>query len=271
MNTSTLRGRGLSLPVLASLIARAGWNAIEPWMSEIEALDSTPGALDDCAKQLRDLGLVVPSAIGFSQWIVDDPAVRKLGLEDARRCMRLVHRLGGTRIAAASIGAHTPSSRVIPVDIIAERFAALTAIGRSEGIEPELELWGFSPNLKTLDVVHKVFTTAAAQGSSILLDIYHLYKGQSDLSLMSQLSKGDLGVFHVNDYPKIAPDRIADKDRVYPLDGTCPASSIVSTLRGIGFNGYISLELFNPVYDQQPIELVIRRGLEKTQKLAQVA
>ncbi len=267
INTSTIRGRGLSLPVLASMVARAGWQGIEPWIAELEAVDKQPGGLEQLAKQLSDLGLEMPSAIGFSQWIVDDPAQRKAGLEDARRCMRLVKRAGGKRIAAASIGAHTPESRVIPNDVIAERFASLAAIGREEGVEPELELWGFSRNLKRLDTVKQVYRIASAPGSSMLLDTYHLYKGESDLSDLSDIKATELGVFHINDYPAMAPTAIADKDRVFPMDGIAPGAQIIRQLKKSGWNGYVSLELFNPEYDQLPIELVIRTGLEKTKTL----
>jgi len=267
INTSTIRGRGLSLPVLASMVARAGWQGIEPWISELEAVDKQPGALEQLAHQMSDLGLEMPSAIGFSQWIVDDPAQRKAGLEDARRCMRLVKRAGGKRIAAASIGAHTPESRVIPNDVIAERFASLAAIGREEGVEPELELWGFSRNLKRLDTVKQVYRIASAPESSMLLDTYHLYKGESDLSDLSDIKATEMGVFHVNDYPAIATMVIADKDRVFPMDGIAPGAQIIRQLKKSGWNGYVSLELFNPEYDQLPIELVIRTGLEKTKSL----
>ncbi len=267
INTSTIRGRGLSLPVLASLVARAGWQGIEPWIAELEAVDKQPGGLEQLAQQLSDLGLEMPSAIGFSQWIVDDPAQRRAGLEDARRCMRLVRRAGGKRIAAASIGAHTQESRVIPNDVIAERFAALAAIGREEGIEPELELWGFSTNLKRLDTVKQVYRMAGAAGSTMLLDIYHLYKGESDLKGLSDIRASELGVFHVNDYPEMPAALIADKDRVYPQNGIAPGRQIIRQLKKSGWNGFISLELFNPEYDQLPVELVIRTGLEKTREL----
>jgi 2-keto-myo-inositol isomerase len=52
------------------MVARAGWQGIEPWISELEAVDKQPGGLEQLAKQLSDLGLAMPSAIGFSQWIV---------------------------------------------------------------------------------------------------------------------------------------------------------------------------------------------------------
>lgn len=249
------------------MVARAGWQGIEPWISELEELDRRPGGLEQFAKQLGDLGLTMPSAIAFSQWIVDDASQRRAGVEDARRCMRLVKRAGGQRIAAASIGAHTQESRVIPSDVIAERFAALAAVGREEGIEPELELWGFSKNLKRLDIVKQVYRMAAAQGSTMLLDIYHLYKGESDITDLADIKPTELGVFHINDYPEIAPVSIADKDRVFPTDGIAPGREIIRQLKKSGWNGFVSLELFNPEYDQLPVELVIRTGLEKTKIL----
>ena len=98
INTSTIRGRGLSLPVLASLVARAGWQGIEPWIAELEAVDKQPGGLEQLAQQLSDLGLEMPSAIGFSQWIVDDPAQRRAGLEDARPRREPYARLTGAEL-----------------------------------------------------------------------------------------------------------------------------------------------------------------------------
>jgi 2-keto-myo-inositol isomerase len=65
----------------------------------------------------------------------------------------------------------------------------------------------------------------------------------------------------------MAPASIADKDRVFPMDGIAPGGKIIRQLRKSGWDGYVSLELFNPEYDQLPIELVIRTGLEKTKTL----
>ena len=37
------------------------------------------GSLEDLGKRLRDAGISVESAIGFFDWIVDDPARRREG------------------------------------------------------------------------------------------------------------------------------------------------------------------------------------------------
>ena len=68
----------------------------------------------------------------------------------------------------------------------------------------------------------------------------------------------------MNDYPANPPRAtINDADRVYPGDGIAPLADLVRILRGIGFRGYFSLELFNREYWKQDARMVARTGLEK--------
>src|SRR5690606_15776359 len=99
LNMSTIRGQGLTLPEQVRISAEAGYDAIEPWMRDLYQFVEQGGRLSDLKKQLDDAGLTVESAIGFAQWIVDDPAARQAGLEEARRDMDLLRQIGGKRIA----------------------------------------------------------------------------------------------------------------------------------------------------------------------------
>jgi sugar phosphate isomerase/epimerase len=56
---------------------------------------------------------------------------------------------------------------------------------------------------------------------------------------------------------------IGDADRVYPGDGVAPLTEILSTMRDVGFDGYLSLELFNESYWKQDPSEVARTGLKK--------
>ena len=88
LNTSTVRtADGKSRPVteLVDVAAKAGYQAIEPWTSELAEYTKGGGSLKELAKRIADAGLVVPDAIGFAEWIVEDPERRKKGLEQARR------------------------------------------------------------------------------------------------------------------------------------------------------------------------------------------
>ena len=107
-----------------------------------------------------------------------------------------------------------------------------------------------------------------AAGGCVLPDVYHLYKGGSDFVGLNLLSGPAIGIFHVNDYPKIDRATIKDQDRVYPGDGVAPLAEVFKALRAIGYAGYLSLELFNRTYWQQDPLAVAKTGLGKLRAAA---
>jgi 2-keto-myo-inositol isomerase len=261
LNTSTLRGFKLPLSQTVQIAAKAGFDAIEPWIEELQAHEKSGSSLEDLARQIRDLGLSVQGAIGFAEWIVDDEARRRAGLEQARRDMELVARVGGTLIAAPPMGATEQSD--LDLSRAAERYAQLCAIGREFGVRPLVEVWGFSQSLSRLGEAAFVAVESGAPEAAILADVYHLYKGGSPVEGLALLNKEALPLFHVNDYPDIVRETIGDADRVFPGDGVAPLGQIFQTLSSIGFEGFVSLELFNPVYwTGEPLD-VAREGRRK--------
>ncbi|MBT4100608.1 MAG: sugar phosphate isomerase/epimerase, partial [Gemmatimonadetes bacterium] len=62
-----------------------------------------------------------------------------------------------------------------------------------------------------------------------------------------------------------------DADRVYPGDGLAPWQQIVTALDGIGFEGMLSLELFNESYWAKGPEVVAREGLAKLKACVEAA
>jgi sugar phosphate isomerase/epimerase len=270
-NTSTIRGQKLSLVEEIDIAAKAGYQAIEPWINEIEAYVKQGGSLPDLKKRIGDLGLKVASAIGFAEWIVDDDVRRAKGLEQARRDMELVQQIGGTRIAAPAAGA----TDVVTTDYlkVADRYRALLALGDHMGVVPMVEVWGFSKTLTRLGQAAMVAIECGHPNACVLPDIYHLYKGGSDFSGLKLLNGASIHVFHVNDYPATPPRAaIKDADRVYPGDGIAPVVDVLQTLQDIGFDGYLSIELFNPTYWQQDPHEVARTAITKLKSLtAQVS
>src|SRR5262249_44041020 len=105
LNTSTLMGQKLDLVQLVEIVAKAGYQAIEPWVREMDQYVKRGGDLKERGRRLRARGLTVESAIGFFGWVVDDGGKRKKGLEEARRNLDLVQQLGGKRRAAPPVGA----------------------------------------------------------------------------------------------------------------------------------------------------------------------
>src|SRR5438094_8329776 len=142
LNTSTIRGQKLSVPDQVDLAAKAGYDAIEPWINELRQYQQGGGSIDDLRKRIGDRGLKVPSAIGFAEWIVNDDQKRAAGMEQAKKDMDLVRSIGGTHIAAPPAGA--TKDKDIDLFKAAVRFRALIELGDTMGVIPQLEVWGFS-------------------------------------------------------------------------------------------------------------------------------
>ena len=107
-----------------------------------------------------------------------------------------------------------------------------------------------------------VATESGHSDARLLLDVYHIYKGGSDFAGLGLIHGSAVEVLHMNDYPDIPNDKIRDEDRVYPGDGVAPISTILTTLFSNGFDGVLSLELFNREYWKDDISAVLRKGLE---------
>ncbi len=277
LNTSTIRqsqgdwGKPRPITESIAIASKAGYSAIEPWIQELDEYTRGGGTLKDLGKRFADAGLAVPDCIGFAEWLVSDDDRRKKGLENARRDMDKVLAVGGKCIAAPPVGATAGGSRrddpkftePVTAVIAAERYRALLDLGKSMGVTPLVEVWGHSASLGKLGETVLAAMECGADGGAVLPDVYHLYKGGSGFKGLKLLSGSAIGIFHVNDYPKIERGTIKDQDRVYPGDGVAPLQEVFSTLKAIGYAGYLSLELFNHDYWKQDPNDVSKTGLQK--------
>ena len=265
LNTSTIHGEVVPIIDQVAIAQKAGYDSIEFWLRDINKYTAQGGTLPDLKKRIVDAGLTVESSIAFANWIVDDEGARKKGLEQARKDMDVVTAIGGLRIAAPPAGA--TDAGPLNLDQAGERYRALLEVGKQAGCIAQLEVWGFSKNLSKLSEVLYVAAAAQHPDACVLPDIYHLYKGGSSFNDLNLLSGKRIHVFHMNDYPEIPREKINDADRVYPGDGIAPVSRILSTVFASGFDGVLSLELFNRTYWQQDPNMVAAKGLE-SMKLA---
>jgi 2-keto-myo-inositol isomerase len=262
LNTSTIRGHKLGIVKEIEITAQAGYDAIEPWVDAIGDYTRKGGSLPELKKRILDSGLTVEGAIGFPEWAVDDDVRRAKGLEQAKKEMDMVARIGGKRVAAPAAGATgSPKLELIK---LAERYRALLDAGEQLGVVPELEVWGFSQNLGRLSECVAVAMETGQRNACVLPDVFHLYKGGSDLRGIRLLGPEAIQVLHLNDYANDPPrEKIDDSYRLYPGDGVAPLSELLQTLHRTGGSKVLSLELFNRKYWSEDPLKVAKTGLEK--------
>lgn len=268
LNTSTIRGQNLGIVGEMEIAAKAGYDAVEPWLGTIDKHVKDGGSLKDLGNRIRDLGLSIESAIGFAQWIVNDEAVRNKALEQMKRDMDTIAQLGGKRVAAPPAGA--TNQQMTDLSKIAGRYRVLLELGDQSGVVPELEVWGFSKTLSHLSEAAFVAIETGHPKACILPDVYHLYKGGSGYTGLKLLAGQAIPVIHFNDYPADPPrETIKDEHRIYPGDGVAPLKQILRDMHAAGFRGSLSLEVFNRDYWKQDALSVAKAGLEKMRALVQ--
>ncbi len=99
-------------------------------------------------------------------------------------------------------------------------------------------------------------------GIGLVLDVFHLFRTRENITQIPDHLMDHVWIFHVNDAPATSLSALRDTDRVFPGEGVINIREILETLRARGFNGPVSLELFNADYWKQPADRVLQKAWE---------
>jgi len=266
LNLSTIMGQRLGFVKELQVAAKAGFPSVEIWVPTLEAYLNQGGSIAEAKKIIQDLGLRIENTIGFAPWIVDDANARSKGLEQMKKEMAWVRELGCKRMAAPPMGAVQQAD--LNLKAAGERYGKIIELGKSMDVMPQLEMWGHSKCLNRVPDILFVASEAGQAQAKLLLDVFHIYKGQSSVDALHLVGEGAVEIFHVNDYlTKIAPQDIKDADRILVGDGEAPIASIIQKLNPSNQPLVISLELFNKELYAKDAQYVANLGYEKMKAL----
>ena len=263
LNPSTVMKFNLPLERQVRLAAVGGFRGLEPWLKDVRAADAQ-GKLPEIRRLAEDLGLEFINGIAFGAWSHPDAERRRKGIEETKRDMDMLNRLGCHRIAASLCGIHAEGAPKTTLAEIAERYAALLELGRREGVRPLLEYWGHSVVMNRPEDALKVVEMVKDPDCAILADVFHTFKGGGKFAAFDRLTERLMPVLHVNDYPGRSAKELTDADRVWPGDGEAPWKEILGALaRADNPAPWFSLELFNQSYQVRTPEWTVRTAREK--------
>jgi len=266
LNLSTIMGQNLGFVKELEVASKAGFRSVEIWVPTLEKYLNNGGSIAEAKKVIGDLGLTIQNTIGFAPWIVDEADVRAKGLEQLKKEMGWVRELGCKRIAAPPMGAQNNPN--INLKAAGERYGKILEVGKQMEVIPQLEMWGHSKCLNRVADALFIAAEAGKEDAKLLLDVYHIYRGESSLESLHVVGENSLDIFHVNDYTtNIKPADIKDADRIYVGDGEAPIADIIHKLTPNNRPLVISLELFNKTYYAQEAQLVANTGFQKMKQL----
>jgi len=263
LNSSTIR----PVPLLDKIriAGEAGYGAIELWHDDLDAHLADGGSLADVQGALADQGLAVPTTIYMAGWFDAPEAEYPAALEECKRRMAQAAELGAPYIIAS------PAAGVADYAVGAARYRELLEIGATMGVKPSMEFLGFVEQLNTIEDALEVMERSGHPDATTILDPFHVFRGGGDMESILKLKPAQVAISHFNDTPDTPPrEEQHDHNRVMPGEGHLDLARYCALLGEIGYDGWLSLELFNEKHWAEDPAEVARIGLEKMRAIVEV-
>ncbi|MFM0201942.1 sugar phosphate isomerase/epimerase [Paraburkholderia fungorum] len=236
--------------------ARAGFTGIGLRYDQFERYLAQGGTVDEVLGWLSAYGLQVAEAAFLAEWQYHGgvPLVsrrqRSGGVDETRE-----HLLGRLhtflqhceQFECANVTAVPALRETGELALAAEEFASLCDLARPYGVRLCLEFMGTSPQISTLASATELVNLANRANGGVLIDTFLFHQGGS---LVSDIARIPLErIFNVQladakDKPLAQLDMLAD--RLFPGEGVAPVQTIVDALVAHGYDGWWTVELFNP-------------------------
>jgi len=145
---------------------------------------------------------------------------------------------------------------------------AMNDISAPLGVNLAFEFLGFPwCSVQRVDQAWEIVSTLNLPTVGMVIDTCHFFAGGSTIESIKKIDAKKLAVFHINDVEKMPREYIEDANRVFPGDGVIPLNEIVRAVRGIGYRGVASVEIFRPEYWKRPPLGVAKEAFRKSKLL----
>jgi sugar phosphate isomerase/epimerase len=256
LNTSTIRPTPLLEKI--RLTAEAGYRGVELWINDLYEHISLGGEVRDVEQAIAEHRLIVPCMIALRGWGDAAGEEYPIMLDEARRRMLLAKRLGSPYIVA------TPPRTECDLGRLTRRYKDLLTIGREVGIRPTFEYISFFRSASKLSQAWQVVRDVDDPDATLIVDAFHNWNSGSTLDDLRAVPVERISHYHFDDARRDKPALTqTDPDRVMPGDGCIDLRAEVDLFREKGYQGTVSLELFNrDLWSQDPGQ-VLKVGIER--------
>ncbi len=260
LNTSTIRPQPLIDKI--RIAAEAGYDGIELWINDVYEYIGRGGNVADVERALAETRLRLPCMIAVRNWGDAVGPEFILALEEARRRMELAARLGSPLVVC------TPPRESCPLPQLVERYHELLRIGKDVGVRATFEYVSSFKSARSLAQAWQVVQATEDADATLILDSFHNFNSCSTLDDLRAIPVERISHYHLSDGSREKPPgRQLDADRVMPGEGAARLCDEIRLLRAKGYEGGVSLELFNlELWEEPPLE-VAREGLRRLKQM----
>lgn len=247
--------------------ARAGYDGVEIFENDLLASPLTP---EEIAARTRDLGLT----IDLYQPMRDIEAVPAetftRNLRRARHKFELMGRLGADTILVCS----NVSPQTLDDDALAAaQLAQLADLAQEYGIKVAYEALAWGRHVNTYDHAWSVVRLADHPALGTCLDSFHILSRGSDPKGIEDIPGEKIFFLQLADAPLMAMDVLqwSRHYRCFPGQGGFDVTGLLRHVLATGYEGPLSLEVFNDVFRQADAGRTALDGLRSLLALEEAA
>ncbi|WP_406395754.1 bifunctional sugar phosphate isomerase/epimerase/4-hydroxyphenylpyruvate dioxygenase family protein [Streptomyces sp. NBC_00887] len=238
----------LSGPLTEKLTAaaRAGFDGVEIFENDLIGSPLTP---EEIRERTADLGLTIDlyQPMRDIEAVPDDVFARNL--RRAEHKFRLMRRLGADTVLVCS----SVSPQALDDDALAtEQLRRLADLAQEYGIRIAYEALAWGRHVSTYDHAWRIVEAADHPALGVCLDSFHILARGSDPAGIADIPGDRIFFLQLADAPLMALDVLqwSRHYRCFPGQGDLDVAGLVRAAVRAGYDGPLSLEVFNDVFRQ---------------------
>jgi len=229
------------LPDKIEAAAAAGFDGIEIFREDLVYCDATP---DEVSRFVADSGLEVLSFQSLRDFEGSPEKTRDWNIKRATRFLDLAVQVGAPLLVVC---ANTRADTVDDPDRAAADLALLADMAAERGLRVGYEALATSCRVRTyLDAWH-IVEKAGRPNLGLILGVVHTLALGGNFTALETIDPARIFLVHLADAPAAKMDvrLLARHFRLFPGQGDLPVTGLFATLKAIGYDGPVSMEIFN--------------------------
>ncbi len=231
-----------------SAIAAAGFDGIEIFENDFVAFDATP---EDVGRMVRDAGLEISLFQPFRDFETLPEPQRSRAFDRAERKFDLMGELGADLMLVCS--SVSPIS-IGGIDRAGEDFRELGERAARRGVRVGYEALAWGRHVNDHRDAWEVVRRADHPNVGLILDSFHTLARKIAVDSIRAIPLDKIFIVQLADAPMIEMDLLywSRHFRSMPGEGDLPVKDFLRAVAATGYDGYLSLEIFNDQFRGGP-------------------
>jgi len=219
----------------------AGFQGIEIFEADLLSYDATP---TEIGAMVRDLGLQIIAFQPFRDFEGMPEPQRSRGFERARRKFELMNQLGTENILVCS---NISPLSLGGIDRAADDLRELGDLAAKFGVNVGYEALAWGRHISDYRDAWEIVKRAEHERVGIILDSFHMLARDFPVDAVRSIPADKITFVQIADAPRLDMDVLqwSRHFRNFPGQGDLPMDAFMGALLDTGYDGWLSLEIFN--------------------------